>query len=77
MTGSSAFVATISIKDSSVSFCTLPVVNGILVDPPENPSVSDFADDWSESIVVLDEEDGPELRAELEGILKRRFEFLQ
>ena len=76
MTGM-AFVGTYSLVTSEVTFCTLQVVDGILIEEPENPPVSDFDHGYSESIVVLDEDDSPELRAELTGILKRRFEFLQ
>ena len=72
-----AFVGTYDFLTKDVAFCTLPVVNGILIDPPENPPVSDFDNDYSESIVVLDEKDSPELREELTGILKRRFDYIR
>jgi hypothetical protein len=76
MTGRSAFVATIdTLGDFSVSFCRLPVEDGILVDGNERYSQAENeADADSDFIAVLDEEDSPELRAELTGIVTRRFE---
>jgi hypothetical protein len=44
MTGS-AFVATFDFRDSSVSFCTLPVADGKLIDTGEITPLSDFEED--------------------------------
>ena len=70
------FVATIdTLNDYSVSFATLPVINGSIVNGGETISLSDNEKDgWSDCLIVEDEDDSPELREELAGVLTRRFE---
>jgi hypothetical protein len=71
------FVCSFDPISEEIFFATMPVVDGILQDGEANPSLKELEDDgYATSIVVADEADSPELREELEGILRRRFDFL-
>lgn len=73
-----AFVCSFDYVTEKISFATIPVVDGRLEDGDTSPSIEELENDtYATSIVVTDEEDSPELRSELEGILRRRFDFLK
>jgi hypothetical protein len=72
------FVCSIDIASDEMFFATLPVVDGVLQDGGTNPTLKELEEDgYATSIVVADGEDNPELREELEGMLRRRFDFLK
>jgi hypothetical protein len=74
-----ALVCSFNYVTEEISFTTIPVVNGCLKDDDTNPSLQELEDDsYATSIVAADDEpDSPGLREELEGILRRRFDFLK
>jgi hypothetical protein len=73
-----AFVCSLDYVTEKISFATISVVDGRLEDGDTNPSLEELENDgYATSIAVTDEEDSPELRRELEGILRRRFDFLK
>jgi hypothetical protein len=77
-TSVNAFVCSIDYTSDEIRFDTLPVVDGFLQDGDTNPSLRELEEDgYSTAIAVTDEPDSPELREELEGILRRRFDFLK
>jgi len=53
MSNDTAFVATFNFQDSSISFCTLPVVNGQLIDIGETTSVNDFEEAGCDSVIEM------------------------
>lgn len=73
-----AFTCTIDYCSDEVFFVTLPVVNGVLQDGDTNPTLKELEEDgYATCIAVTDEADSPELRLELEEILRRRFDYLK
>jgi hypothetical protein len=75
MSNDTAFVATFNFQDSSISFCTLPVVNGQLIDIGETTSVNDFEEAGCDSVIeMLESNEVPsdELRSDLEERLRLR-----
>jgi hypothetical protein len=75
MAGSAAFVATFDFRDSSVSFCSLPVVDGQLIDTGEITPLSDFEEDGCDSVIEIlkpNELPSNELKLDLEQRLRLR-----
>jgi len=69
-----ALVATFDIRDSSVSFCNLPIVDGQLIDTGEITPLSDFEEDGCDSVIEILENDvlSDELKLDLEQRLRLR-----
>jgi hypothetical protein len=74
-----AFVASYDITKDTVSFRMESVVNGQILDSDDEfISLSKLSKDpWATDIAVEDEDDNPELREELTGILQRRFQSVR
>jgi hypothetical protein len=74
-----AFVGSYDTSTDEVRFRTEPVLNGQILDSDgEFISLSKLAKDpWAAEIAAEDEDDNPELREELTGILMRRFESVR